>query len=89
MADSHTAQNLSLPPTDHPQAEKGSKEPKEPKEGKGSRPPDVGLASGGGASGPSVNDFISKTKTRQKQGLKPSGPELIASLRGSREGCDI
>jgi hypothetical protein len=62
-------------------AEKGSKEPKEPKEGKGSRPPDVGLASGGGASGPSVNDFISKTKTRQKQGLKPSGPELIAYAR--------
>jgi len=31
--------------------------------------------------GPSVNDFISKTKTRQKQGLKPSGPELIAYAR--------
>jgi hypothetical protein len=33
------------------------------------------------ACGPSVNDFISKTKTRQKQGLKPSGPELIAYAR--------
>lgn len=29
--------------------------------------------------GLSVNDFISKTKTQQRQGLKPSGPELIAS----------
>ena len=25
-----------------------------------------------------MNDFISKTKTQQRQGLKPSGPELIA-----------
>merc|ERR1719498_1138720 len=52
-------------------------EGKEPRAevGKGSRPPEIS------ASGPSVNDFISKTKTRQKQGLKPSGPELIAYAR--------
>eukprot|EP00913_Durusdinium_trenchii_P004609 g4278.t1 len=31
--------------------------------------------------GLSVNDFISKTKTQQRQGLKPSGPELIAYAR--------
>jgi len=31
--------------------------------------------------GPSVNDFISRTKARQKEGLKPSGPELIAYAR--------
>mmetsp|Transcript_10075 Transcript_10075/g.22647 ORF Transcript_10075/g.22647 Transcript_10075/m.22647 type:complete len:514 (+) Transcript_10075:153-1694(+) len=42
---------------------------------------------GGGASssnrgtGLSVNDFISKTKNQQRQGLKPSGPELIAYAR--------
>merc|ERR1712151_138845 len=36
---------------------------------------------GTGASGPSVNDFISKTKTQQRKGLKPSGPELIAYAR--------
>lgn len=28
-----------------------------------------------------MNDFISKTKTQQRQGLKPSGPELIAYAR--------
>lgn len=31
--------------------------------------------------GLSVNDFISKTKNQQRQGLKPSGPELIAYAR--------
>lgn len=31
--------------------------------------------------GLSVNDFISKTKNQQLQGLKPSGPELIAYAR--------
>lgn len=36
---------------------------------------------GGISSGPSVNDFISKTKSQQRQGLKPSGPELIAYAR--------
>merc|ERR1711918_268187 len=36
---------------------------------------------GGVSSGPSVNDFISKTKSQQRQGLKPSGPELIAYAR--------
>eukprot|EP00427_Karlodinium_veneficum_P005827 CAMPEP_0169150052 /NCGR_PEP_ID=MMETSP1015-20121227/49923_1 /TAXON_ID=342587 /ORGANISM="Karlodinium micrum, Strain CCMP2283" /LENGTH=489 /DNA_ID=CAMNT_0009219051 /DNA_START=116 /DNA_END=1586 /DNA_ORIENTATION=+ len=43
----------------------------------------------GGASGShksqtaglSVNDFISKTKKQQREGLKPSGPELIAYAR--------
>eukprot|EP00933_Yihiella_yeosuensis_P029582 TRINITY_DN23199_c0_g1_i1.p1 TRINITY_DN23199_c0_g1~~TRINITY_DN23199_c0_g1_i1.p1 ORF type:complete len:499 (-),score=128.30 TRINITY_DN23199_c0_g1_i1:167-1663(-) len=49
------------------------------------------MPSGGGRSGPgvttrvqaglSVNDFISKTKNQQRQGLKPSGPELIAYAR--------
>lgn len=51
------------------------------------------VASGGGLStatpggsraqtaGLSVNDFISKTKNQQRQGLKPSGPELIAYAR--------
>jgi hypothetical protein len=29
----------------------------------------------------SVNDFISKTKNQSRQGLKPSGPELIAYAR--------
>jgi len=29
----------------------------------------------------SVNDFISKTKTQKRKGLKPSGPELIAYAR--------
>jgi hypothetical protein len=31
--------------------------------------------------GLSVNDFISKSKEKQRQGLKPSGPELIAYAR--------
>mmetsp|Transcript_81506 Transcript_81506/g.179235 ORF Transcript_81506/g.179235 Transcript_81506/m.179235 type:complete len:505 (-) Transcript_81506:84-1598(-) len=31
--------------------------------------------------GLSVNDFISKTKNQQRQGVKPSGPELIAYAR--------
>lgn len=31
--------------------------------------------------GLSVNDYISKTKNQQRQGLKPSGPELIAYAR--------
>merc|ERR1719223_2372577 len=31
--------------------------------------------------GLSVNDFISKSKNQQRQGLKPSGPELIAYAR--------
>lgn len=31
--------------------------------------------------GPSVNEFISKTKSRQQQGLQPTGPELIAYAR--------
>merc|ERR1719199_1066271 len=43
------------------------------------------LNSGTGAraqvGGLSVNDFISKTKNQQRQGLKPSGPELIAYAR--------
>jgi len=34
-----------------------------------------------GRAGLSVNDFISKTKSQQRQGLKPSGPELIAYAR--------
>merc|ERR1711953_948471 len=41
-------------------------------------------AAGGPAraqAGLSVNDFISKTKNQQRQGLKPSGPELIAYAR--------
>merc|ERR1719353_911081 len=33
------------------------------------------------AVGLSVNDFISETKNQQRQGLKPSGPELIAYAR--------
>eukprot|EP00928_Gymnodinium_smaydae_P089642 TRINITY_DN7356_c0_g2_i1.p1 TRINITY_DN7356_c0_g2~~TRINITY_DN7356_c0_g2_i1.p1 ORF type:complete len:510 (+),score=126.03 TRINITY_DN7356_c0_g2_i1:303-1832(+) len=42
--------------------------------------------SGGGVptraqAGLSVNDFISKTKNQQRQGVKPSGPELIAYAR--------
>merc|ERR1719201_1462003 len=40
--------------------------------GSSSRPQGGGL---------SVNDFISKTKNQQRQGLKPSGPELIAYAR--------
>eukprot|EP00929_Paragymnodinium_shiwhaense_P078028 TRINITY_DN4034_c0_g2_i1.p1 TRINITY_DN4034_c0_g2~~TRINITY_DN4034_c0_g2_i1.p1 ORF type:complete len:501 (-),score=124.34 TRINITY_DN4034_c0_g2_i1:84-1586(-) len=44
-----------------------------------------GIAPGGAAkasSGPSVNDFITKTKTQFiSKGLKPSGPELIAYAR--------
>jgi hypothetical protein len=54
------------------------------------------VSSGGGSSNPtggasgsyksqsaglSVNDFITKTKNQQRQGLKPSGPELIAYAR--------
>lgn len=49
------------------------------------------MPAAGGRSGPgvttrvqaglSVNDFISKTKNQQRQGLKPSGPELIAYAR--------
>merc|ERR1712194_55407 len=31
--------------------------------------------------GLSVNDFMGKTKNQQRQGLKPSGPELIAYAR--------
>mmetsp|Transcript_15647 Transcript_15647/g.34749 ORF Transcript_15647/g.34749 Transcript_15647/m.34749 type:complete len:277 (-) Transcript_15647:40-870(-) len=46
--------------------------------GKKSRDPDPGL---GGGHTTSVNDFISQTKSRQQQGLKPSGPELIAYAR--------
>lgn len=42
-------------------------------------------AQSGGASGmpvaSSVNDFISKTKSQKRKGLKPSGPELIAYAR--------
>lgn len=62
---------------------------KKPKDDVGAGP---GAAPGGGearaAAGParaqaglSVNDFISKTKNQQRQGLKPSGPELIAYAR--------
>merc|ERR1719269_327709 len=51
---------------------------KDPKERKSDKP---ALNERDNACGPSVNDFISKTKTRQKQGLKPSGPELIAYAR--------
>jgi len=39
------------------------------------------MAAASSAAGPSVNDFISKTKSQQRQGLKPSGPELIAYAR--------
>mmetsp|Transcript_85553 Transcript_85553/g.195059 ORF Transcript_85553/g.195059 Transcript_85553/m.195059 type:complete len:392 (+) Transcript_85553:106-1281(+) len=34
-----------------------------------------------GGNAQSVNDFIAQTKSRQQQGLKPSGPELIAYAR--------
>jgi hypothetical protein len=51
---------------------------KDTKERKGEKP---ALNERDASCGPSVNDFISKTKTRQKQGLKPSGPELIAYAR--------
>merc|ERR1712118_102495 len=51
---------------------------KDPKEWKSEKP---ALNERDSSCGPSVNDFISKTKTRQKQGLKPSGPELIAYAR--------
>eukprot|EP00451_Oxyrrhis_marina_P024197 CAMPEP_0204346890 /NCGR_PEP_ID=MMETSP0469-20131031/27518_1 /ASSEMBLY_ACC=CAM_ASM_000384 /TAXON_ID=2969 /ORGANISM="Oxyrrhis marina" /LENGTH=440 /DNA_ID=CAMNT_0051332583 /DNA_START=62 /DNA_END=1384 /DNA_ORIENTATION=+ len=51
--------------------------------GLGGGPPGGNRSSGsGGRAGPtSVNDFISQTKSRQQQGLKPSGPELIAYAR--------
>jgi len=42
---------------------------------------DARVAGGGARAGLSVNDFISKTKNQQRQGLKPSGPELIAYAR--------
>lgn len=41
-------------------------------------------SSGGGGGmhvASSVNDFISKTKSQKRKGLKPSGPELIAYAR--------
>lgn len=41
-------------------------------------------SSGGGGGMPvasSVNDFISKTKSQKRKGLKPSGPELVAYAR--------
>mmetsp|Transcript_44406 Transcript_44406/g.78082 ORF Transcript_44406/g.78082 Transcript_44406/m.78082 type:complete len:606 (-) Transcript_44406:51-1868(-) len=54
------------------------------------RQEDTGTAGGAAASGAaaanagvasSVNDFISKTKSQRRKGLKPSGPELIAYAR--------
>mmetsp|Transcript_24247 Transcript_24247/g.68087 ORF Transcript_24247/g.68087 Transcript_24247/m.68087 type:complete len:500 (-) Transcript_24247:39-1538(-) len=41
----------------------------------------VGVAPARAQAGLSVNDFISKTKNQTRQGLKPSGPELIAYAR--------
>merc|ERR1711865_706189 len=41
----------------------------------------MGTAGRSQVAGLSVNDFISKTKNQQRQGLKPSGPELIAYAR--------
>jgi len=63
---------------------------KKPKDDVGASAPSVAEGRGGmpGAgshtrpqAGLSVNDFISKTKQQQRQGLKPSGPELIAYAR--------
>lgn len=43
----------------------------------------TGQTAGGGGMpvASSVNDFISKTKSQKRKGLKPSGPELIAYAR--------
>lgn len=50
---------------------------------KQTRQDDSNAAGGGASSGvaSSVNDFISKTKSQRRKGLKPSGPELIAYAR--------
>lgn len=67
--------------------EKKSKKPKDqesPSGGASAGPADGRVPAAGAAraqAGLSVNDFISKTKNQQRQGLKPSGPELIAYAR--------
>jgi len=43
--------------------------------------PSAGGGGGGMPVASSVNDFISKTKSQKRKGLKPSGPELIAYAR--------
>eukprot|EP00437_Effrenium_voratum_P023237 CAMPEP_0181398774 /NCGR_PEP_ID=MMETSP1110-20121109/1228_1 /TAXON_ID=174948 /ORGANISM="Symbiodinium sp., Strain CCMP421" /LENGTH=422 /DNA_ID=CAMNT_0023520763 /DNA_START=55 /DNA_END=1324 /DNA_ORIENTATION=+ len=45
------------------------------------RPAEGGRSAARVQAGLSVNDYISKTKSQQRQGLKPSGPELIAYAR--------
>mmetsp|Transcript_62327 Transcript_62327/g.115678 ORF Transcript_62327/g.115678 Transcript_62327/m.115678 type:complete len:492 (+) Transcript_62327:126-1601(+) len=74
--------------TEKPKGKSGFKEERDPLLA-GDRFPSA--AAGGGTDrasgstraggGLSVNDFISKTKNQQRQGLKPSGPELIAYAR--------
>eukprot|EP00439_Symbiodinium_sp_Y106_P080362 s1324_g19.t1 len=65
------------------QAEGSERKKREP-EGMGAAKPVAESRSGAATrvqAGLSVNDFISKTKNQQRQGLKPSGPELIAYAR--------
>jgi len=83
-----------LAPAGTQEVKEKSEKKKKPKDGQDAGQP-VGAAPAGGGgesraaaagtaraqAGLSVNDFISKTKNQQRQGLKPSGPELIAYAR--------